>query len=202
MDICYTFCLTPNWSVTCYWEEKTSPIIMACFRFFHTLLWHHRGLHPYSHGSWSLCGICKPFRYMLIMNSKRCNLLVSATRAAGAVYSFSRFSMMIHLPFCGPSKIGHYYSEIFPLLKVMFNDAYTTDVLVFAISGMVTLETFVLLFESYTILFTLRNHWAERRHKALSTSGSHTSVVVLFWGISILPTSDSLPLTLRPKYLL
>nr|CAI9692396.1 unnamed protein product [Rangifer tarandus platyrhynchus] len=98
------------------------------------------------------------------------------------VMAFDHFS----LPFCGPNEIGHYYCDIFPLLKVACTDTYITGVLVVANSGMVALVTFVLLFGSYVIiLFTLRNHSAEGRRKALSTCESHITVVILFFGPSV-----------------
>ncbi|XP_006157963.1 olfactory receptor 4P4-like [Tupaia chinensis] len=130
--------------------------------------------------------ICKPLHYMIIMNRTRCNLLVLAAWAGGAVHSFPQWSMTIRLPFCGPNKIDHYFCDIFPLLKVACTDTYITGVLVVANSGMVALVTFVVLFVSYVIiLFTLRNHSAEGRRKALSTCGSHITVVILFFGPSI-----------------
>ncbi|XP_006902395.1 PREDICTED: olfactory receptor 4P4-like [Elephantulus edwardii] len=130
--------------------------------------------------------ICKPLHYMIIMNRTRCNLLVLAAWAGGAVHSFPQVSMTIRLPFCGPNELDHYFCDIFPLLKVACTDTYITGVLVVANSGMVALVTFVVLVVSYVIiLFTLRNHSAEGRRKALSTCGSHITVVVLFFGPSI-----------------
>ena len=130
--------------------------------------------------------ICKLLHYMIIMNRTRCNLLIAAAWAGGAVHAFSQFSMVVSLPFCGPNEMDHYYCDIFPLLKVACTDTYITGVLVVANSGMVALVTFVLLFGSYVIiLFNLRNHSAEGRCKALSTCGSHITVVILFFGPSI-----------------
>uniref|UniRef100_A0A8C4PIL7 Olfactory receptor n=1 Tax=Equus asinus TaxID=9793 RepID=A0A8C4PIL7_EQUAS len=145
--------------------------------------------------------ICKPLHYMIIMNKTTCNLLVLAAWAGRAVHSFSQFSMIIRLPFCGPNKIDHYYCDIFPFLKVACTDTYITGILVVANSGRVALVTFVLLFGSYVIiLFTLRNHSAEGKCKALSTCGSHITVVdkifALFYTI-IAPMFNPLICTLR-----
>ncbi|CAD7679544.1 unnamed protein product [Nyctereutes procyonoides] len=130
--------------------------------------------------------ICRPLHYMLIMNRARCHLLVLAAWAGGALHSFPQLSMTIQLPFCGPNEIDHYFCDIFPLLKVACTDTYIIGVLVVANSGMVALVTFVVLFVSYVIiLFSLRHHSAEGRHKALSTCGSHITVVILFFGPSI-----------------
>ncbi|XP_069920489.1 olfactory receptor 4P4-like [Oryctolagus cuniculus] len=141
--------------------------------------------------------ICKPLHYMIIMNRAKCHLLVLAAWVGGAVHSFPQLSMTIQLPFCGPNEIDHYFCDIFPLLKVACTDTYITGVLVVANSGLVSLVTFVVLFVSYVIiLFTLRNHSAEGRRKALSTCASHVTVVVLFFGPSIFvylrsPTTSS-----------
>ncbi|XP_006877640.1 PREDICTED: olfactory receptor 4P4-like [Chrysochloris asiatica] len=126
--------------------------------------------------------ICKPLHYMIIMNKKKCGLIVLAAWAGGAVHSFSQLFLIIRLPFCGPNEIDHYFCDVLPLLKVACTDTYTTGVLVIANSGMVGLITFIVLVVSYAvILFTLRNHSAEGRRKALSTCGSHITVVVLFF---------------------
>ncbi|XP_047547406.1 olfactory receptor 4P4-like [Lutra lutra] len=127
--------------------------------------------------------ICKPLHYLLIMNRTRCHLLVLAAWAGGALHSFPQLLMAIQLPFCGPNEINHYFCDIFPLLKVACTDTYITGILVVANSGMVTLVTFVLLFGSYVvILFSLGNRSAEGRRKALSTCGSHITVVILCFG--------------------
>ncbi|KAM9219815.1 LOW QUALITY PROTEIN: olfactory receptor 4P4-like [Dugong dugon] len=130
--------------------------------------------------------ICKPLHYMIIMNRTRCNLLVLAAWVGGAVHSLPQLFMAILLPFCGPNEIDHYFCDIFPLLKVACTDTHNIGVLVLVNSGMVVLATFVLLFGSYVIiLFSLRNHSAEGRRKALSTCGSHITVVVLFFAPAI-----------------
>lgn len=122
--------------------------------------------------------IRKPLHYVIITNRTRYNLLVLAAWACGAVHSFPQFSVIIQLPFCGANKIDRYFCDIFPLLKVACTDTYITGVIMLVNSRMVTLRTFVILFFSYvTILFTLRNHSAEGKRKALSTCGSHVTVI-------------------------
>ncbi|XP_007954885.2 olfactory receptor 4P4-like [Orycteropus afer afer] len=126
--------------------------------------------------------ICKPLHYMIIMSRSKCNFLVLAAWVGGAAHSFPQLFMVLLLPFCGPNEIDHFFCDIFPLLKVACTDTYITGVLVVANSGMVALVTFVVLVFSYVvILFTLRNHSAEGRRKALSTCASHITVVLLFF---------------------
>ena len=87
--------------------------------------------------------------------------------------------MAIDFPFCGPNEIDHYFCDTFPLLKIACTDTYIPGVLVTDFSGMVALVTFALLFVSYDIIFfTLNTRSTEGRHKALSTCGSHITVVI------------------------
>ncbi|XP_037659212.1 olfactory receptor 4P4-like [Choloepus didactylus] len=187
MDICYTSSVTPKLIGDLLVETKTisySNCMLQVFtmHFFGSIEVFILTVMAFDR----YVAICKPLHYMIIMSRTRCHLLVLAAWAGGAAHSFPQLSMTIQLPFCGPNVIDHYFCDIFPLLKVACIDTYITGVLVVANSGMVALVTFVVLFVSYVIiLFNLRNHSAEGIHKALSTCGSHITVVVLFFGPSI-----------------
>ncbi|XP_032215733.1 olfactory receptor 4P4-like [Mustela erminea] len=187
MDICYTSTIAPKFIADLLVERKTisygscmlQVFIMHFFGMIEVLILTVMAFDRYT-------AICKPLHYLLIMNRTRCHLLVLAAWAGGAVHSFPQFLMVIRLPFCGPNEIDHYFCDIFPLLKVACTDTYITGVLMVVNSGLVTLVTFAVLFFSYIIiLFSLRHHSAEGRRKALSTCGSHITVIALFFGPSI-----------------
>ncbi|KAM6158346.1 olfactory receptor 4P4-like [Rhynchocyon petersi] len=187
MDICYTSCVTPKLIADLLVETKTISYASCMLQIF---FMHFFGMIEITILTTMAfdryIAICKPLHYMIIMNRTRCHLLIVAGWAAGAAHSFSQFSLLIWLPFCGPNEIDNYYCDIFPLMKVACTDTYLVGVLVVANSGVIALLIFVLLFGSYaTILFALRNHSAEGRRKALSTRGSHITVVILFFGPSI-----------------
>nr|CAI9692397.1 unnamed protein product [Rangifer tarandus platyrhynchus] len=187
MDICYTSCVTPMLISDLLLGRKTISYGNCMLQVFTMHFFGIIEVFVLTVMAFDHCvAICKPLHYTIIMNRARCNLLIVAAWAGGAVHAFSQFSMIVSLPFCGSNEIDHYYCDIFPLLKVACTDTYITGVLVVANSGMVALVTFVLLFGSYVIiLLTLRNHSAEGRCKALSTSGSHIIMVTLFFGPSI-----------------
>ncbi|XP_029812549.1 olfactory receptor 4P4-like, partial [Suricata suricatta] len=156
MDICYTSSITPKFIADLLVERKTisygncmfQVFAMHFFGMIEVLILTVMAFDRYA-------AICKPLHYMLVMSRTRCNLLVLAAWAGGAVHSFPQFFLVIRLPFCGPNEIDHYFCDIFPLLKVACTDTYVTGVLLVASSGMVTLVTFVVLFSSYVIiLFT------------------------------------------------
>ncbi|XP_045873005.1 olfactory receptor 4P4-like [Meles meles] len=187
MDICYTSSITPKLIGDLLGGTKTISYGNCMLQLFAVHFFGGTEIFILTAMAFDrYAAICKPLHYLLIMNRARCHLLVLAAWAGGALHSFPQLLMAIQLPFCGPNELDHYFCDIFPLLKVACTDTYITGILVVADSGTVALVTFVVLFVSYVIiLFSLRHHSAEGRRKALSTCGSHITVVSLFFGPTI-----------------
>ena len=126
--------------------------------------------------------ICRPLYYTIIMSRHRRYAMVSASCAGAFLHSFVQGLLTIHLPFCGPSEIDHYFCDVYPLLKLACTDTYRVGILVVANAGMMGLVIFVVVMLSYIlILYTIKAYPAESRYKALSTCSSHITVVVLFF---------------------
>ncbi|XP_046297703.1 olfactory receptor 4P4-like [Marmota monax] len=126
--------------------------------------------------------IVKPLHYMVIMNRKKCNLLVAVAWGVGFWHSIALLLMVLRLPFCGPNQIDHYICDVKPLLKLVCKDIHIVSILVIANSGMVVVVIFLVLVASYImILYNLRTRSSAGHHKVLSTCTSHVMVVVLFF---------------------
>ena len=127
--------------------------------------------------------ICKPLRYTTIMSHGVCGVLVAVAWVGSCVHSLAQIFLALSLPFCGPNVIDHYICDLQPLLKLACADTYVTNLLLVSNSGAICTVSFVMLMVSYVIiLYSLRNHSAEGRKKALSTCISHITVVILFFG--------------------
>ncbi|KFP38595.1 Olfactory receptor 4Q2, partial [Chlamydotis macqueenii] len=126
--------------------------------------------------------ICKPLRYRAIMSRQVCWVLVSACWAGGFVHSIVQTLLTIQLPFCGPNTIDNYFCDVPSVIRLACTDIYVTEWLMASNSGLISLACFLVLVISYTfILVTIRVRFTEGHWKALSTCGSHVTVVTLFF---------------------
>uniref|UniRef100_A0A8C0WV09 Olfactory receptor n=1 Tax=Castor canadensis TaxID=51338 RepID=A0A8C0WV09_CASCN len=126
--------------------------------------------------------ICKPLHYTSIMNRQVCAVLLGTAWTGGFVHSLAQILLIFHLPFCGPNVINHYFCDVLPLLKLACSDTFLIGLLIVANGGTLSVISFVVLLASYVvILLHLRTRSSQGRCKALSTCGSHVSVVILFY---------------------
>lgn len=139
--------------------------------------------------------ICRPLHYMVIMNSQVCDVLVVASALGAFIHSILQVLIVLGLPFCGPNQIDHYFCDVFPLLKLACADTSLWVIAIITTTGGLSILTFVALVISYVIILsTLRTRSSEGRRKALSTCGSHVTVVFLFFLpliFTYVPTADS-----------
>ncbi|XP_012603615.2 olfactory receptor 4F6-like [Microcebus murinus] len=126
--------------------------------------------------------ICKPLRYLTIMNSKMCMLLVIAAWVIGVIHAVSQFVFVINLPFCGPNNVESFYCDFPRVIKLACMDTYRLEFVVTANSGFISMGTFFFLIVSYIfILLTVRQHSSNDLSKAFFTLSAHITVVVLFF---------------------
>ena len=120
--------------------------------------------------------ICKPLHYMTIMNQRVCVLLLLLAWVGGFLHGIFHPLFVYNLPFCGPNVIDHFICDVYPI------DTHIIALTVLANDGTISVIIFTLLLISYgIILHSLKNVSQEGRRKALSTCGSHITVVLLFF---------------------
>ncbi|XP_019062845.1 olfactory receptor 4A8-like [Fukomys damarensis] len=126
--------------------------------------------------------ICKPLRYLTIMNRRVCILFLVVSWTGGFSHSVTQLAFAYSLSFCGPNIIDHFLCDMYPLLELACTDTYLIGLTVVASSGANCMVIFILLLISYGIILnSFKTHSQKGRCKALSTCSSHITVVVLFF---------------------
>uniref|UniRef100_UPI003D7FE66A olfactory receptor family 4 subfamily A member 2F n=1 Tax=Equus caballus TaxID=9796 RepID=UPI003D7FE66A len=183
MDTVYSTTVIPNMIIDLLYEKKTISF-QACMS--PLFIWHLSGgaeillLVVMAYDRY--VGICKPLHYLTIMNQRMRVLLLLLAWAGAFLHAIVKLLLVYNLPFCGPKVIDHFICDMYPLLKLACTDTYIVGLTVVANDGAICVVTFMLILISYgVILHSLKNLTQEGRCKALSTCGSHITVVVLFF---------------------
>ncbi|XP_008563610.1 PREDICTED: olfactory receptor 1F1-like [Galeopterus variegatus] len=128
--------------------------------------------------------ICYPLHYTLIMRPKLCVLLVATSWGITNLHALLHTLLMIQLSFCSNNAVHHFFCDPYPVLKLSCSDTFINDLMVFTVGGVIFLTPFVCIIASYAHIFSnvLKLPSARGIRKALSTCGSHLTVVSLFYG--------------------
>nr|XP_009667406.1 PREDICTED: olfactory receptor 4S2-like [Struthio camelus australis] len=184
VDVCYSSVTAPKMIADFLVEKKTISFVGCIAQLF--------GVHFFGCTEIFILtvmaydryiAICRPLHYTTLMTRRVCGWMVIGSWVGGFVHSVVQTLLTTRLPFCGPNQIDHYFCDIHPLLQLACTDTYVVGIIVVANSGMIALSCFFILVMSYmVILFSLKRRMSKGRHKALSTCGSHITVVILFFG--------------------
>ncbi|XP_009482050.1 olfactory receptor 4S2 [Pelecanus crispus] len=184
VDICYSSATAPKMIADFLVENKTISFVGCIAQLFAVHFFGCTEIFILTVMAYDRCiAICRPLHYTTLMTRHVCGWMVIGSWVGGFMHSVVQTLLTTQLPFCGPNKIDHYFCDVHPLLQLACTDTYAVGIIVVVNSGMITLSCFFILVMSYVfILVSLKSQTSKGWHKALSTCGSHITVVILFFG--------------------
>ncbi|XP_004620487.2 olfactory receptor 1030-like [Sorex araneus] len=184
IDLCYTTNVTPQMLVHFLSKRKTISFT-GCFIQFHLFIslviteYYMLTVMAYDR----YVAICKPLLYSSKMSRCVCLSLVAAPYIHGFLNGLAQTILMLHLTFCGPNEVNHFYCADPPLLVLACSDTYVKETAMFVAAGSNLTCSLTIILISYVFIFAaiLRIRSTEGRLKAFSTCGSHLTAVTIFY---------------------
>nr|XP_019575492.1 PREDICTED: olfactory receptor 1J1-like [Rhinolophus sinicus] len=141
--------------------------------------------------------ICHPLQYNTIMSQSVCVMLVAGSWVIACGCSLLHTLLLTRLSFCADHTVPHFFCDLGALLKLSCSDTSLNQLVIFTAGLMAIMLPFLCILVSYGHIGAtiLRVPSTKGIYKALSTCGSHLSVVTLYYGTIIglyfLPSSNS-----------
>ncbi|KAM6448856.1 olfactory receptor 10A7-like [Liasis olivaceus] len=185
VDICYSSVTLPRMLVDFLSKDKRITYVGCATQMFFLLFWGATECFLLAVMAYDrYVAICKPLRYMTIMNKTVCFSLTVLSCFAGNLVSMLQTAWIFTLPFCGPHHINYFFCDIPPLIKLSCIDTSFYEMQLFTATILVIFTPFFLIIVSYFLIISsiLKMTSAEGRQKAFSTCSSHLMVVSLYYG--------------------
>ena len=128
--------------------------------------------------------ICHPLHYTTIMREELCMFLLAGSWFLSCVIALSHTILLVQLSVCADNIIPHFFCDLAALLKLSCSDTSVNELVIFTAGAAVVILSLSGILVSYGLIGAsiLRVPSTKGICKALSTCGSHLSVVSLFYG--------------------
>ncbi|XP_055994690.1 olfactory receptor 1L4 [Sorex fumeus] len=185
MDICFTTDIMPKMLVNLLSETKSISYVGCLVQMYFFMAFGNTDSYLLASMAIDrLVAICNPFHYDVVMNPRRCLLMLVVSCTISHLHSLLRVLLMSRLSFCGSHVIKHYFCDTQPVLKLSCTDTSASQLVVLTETLAVISTPFLCILFSYLriIIAVLRIPSVAGKWKAFSTCGSHLTVVALFYG--------------------
>ncbi|XP_056427966.1 olfactory receptor 11G2-like [Hyla sarda] len=187
LEICYTTVTMPRLLRDLVSDDKIISIQFCVVQFYFLFVFGSTENFLLSTMAYDrYVAICNPLRYNSIMTHRSCVLLILGSWTGGFLAPLMPVIFLSMSFFCGSSTIDHFYCDFSPLLHhfCIADGIYMIETVFFLLACIVIIGNFVFISTSYglVILIISKIPSPGGRRKALSTCGSHLTVVCLFYG--------------------
>ncbi|XP_008539171.1 olfactory receptor 1L4-like [Equus przewalskii] len=185
MDICFTTDIVPKMLVNFLLETKSISYVGCLIQMYFFIAFGNTDSYLLASMAIDrLVAICNPLHYCVVMNPRRCLLMLLVSCTISHLHSMLHVLLISRMSFCASHVIKHFFCDTQPVVKLSCSDTSSTQIVVMTESLAVIATPFLCILFSYLriIITVLRIPSAAAKWKAFSTCGSHLTVVVLFYG--------------------
>ncbi|XP_003785464.1 olfactory receptor 1B1 [Otolemur garnettii] len=135
--------------------------------------------------------ICDPLHYALVMNRQLCACLLALSWVVSIVHTILHVGLLLPLLWAGDTRgnvdLPHFFCDHRPLLRASCSDTHSNELAIFLEGGFLMLGPCILIILSYVRIGAtiLRLPSAAGRRRAVSTCGSHLTMVGFLYGTII-----------------
>ncbi|XP_019825404.2 olfactory receptor 1J4-like [Bos indicus] len=131
--------------------------------------------------------VCHPLHYTTVMGQGLCTLLVTVSWILSCASALCHTLLLTRLSFCVDHSIPHFFCDLGALLKLSSSDTSVNELAIFTAGVAVIVLPLICILISYGCIGVaiLKVPSTKGICKALSTCGSHLSVVSLYYGTII-----------------
>uniref|UniRef100_A0A8I6GHH2 Olfactory receptor n=1 Tax=Rattus norvegicus TaxID=10116 RepID=A0A8I6GHH2_RAT len=128
--------------------------------------------------------ICHPLRYTVMMNPSICIVLTLLSIFSSMIDALLHILLVLRLSFCTYLEIPQFFCELAHIIKLSCSDTLINNIVVYMATFIFGGLPFWGIILSYVkiVYSVLKKPSIRGNYKALSTCGSHLSVVFLFYG--------------------
>ncbi|XP_051026436.1 olfactory receptor 7A17-like [Acomys russatus] len=184
VDICFTSTTVPQMLVNIQTQSKAITYACCITQVYFLLLFSVLDIFLLTVMAYDrYVAICHPLHYMIIMNTRRCGLLILACWVTGVLNSLLHSFLVLRLSFCTDPEIPHFYCELNQVVHHACSDISLNDMVIYIAAMLLAVGPLSGILYSYTkIVSSIRAiSSAQGKYKAFSTCASHLSVVSLFY---------------------
>ncbi|XP_044517433.1 olfactory receptor 1J4-like [Gracilinanus agilis] len=187
-DVCFSSVTTPKMLVNMQTGSRTIPYDGCISQMYFFILFTDLDSFLLTAMAYDrYIAICHPLHYTTIMSQSLCSLLVVGSWMLSCASSFSHTILLVQLSFCAENVVSHFFCDLDALLKLSCSDTSLNKLVMFTVGTTVIMLPLICVLVSYIhiVATILRMPSTKGTCKALSTCGSHLSVVSLYYGTII-----------------
>ena len=184
VDICFTSTTVPQMLVNIHTQSKAITYAGCIIQMYFLLLFSGLDIFLLTVMAYDrYVAICHPLHYMIIMNTRRCGLMILACWIIGVINSLLHTFLVLRLSFCTNLEIPHFFCELNQVVHQACSDTFLNDMVIYITAMLLAVGPFSGILYSYSRIVSsiCAISSVQGKYKAFSTCASHLSVVSLFY---------------------